>query len=125
LPTTLANFPQVSRNGTQQTPYVQLSGAITSIHLVGTASDAALEDVTNAITFTILASPTGSDADAVILQIEPWRGFTRINKFTGQPEPNPIDVGFGLDARQANAKISLRAEFAKPMIVGATLTGLP
>jgi hypothetical protein len=83
-----------------------------------------LSDPANTITFTILASPTGSDADALVIQTEPWQGFVRTNH-QGVQEPNPIDVGFGLDARRANDKIALRASFSRAMVVGATLTGLP
>lgn len=131
MPTTLANFPAISRSGTQQTPYVQLADGVTDIHLAGSASAAVLSDTSNAITFTILASPTGSDADARVLQVEPWQGFVRTNHQGGQ-EPNPIDVAFGLDARRAGDKISLRAWFHdqdtqadKAIVVGATLTSLP
>lgn len=125
MPTVLRQFPEQNRNGMQQTPYVQIPVGIDTIHLEGQAAASVLSDTGNAITFTILASPTGSDADARILAIEPWQGFIRFNRFTQQDEPNPIDVAFGLDARRRTERISLRAVFNRPMVVGATLTGLP
>jgi len=125
MPTVLRQFPEVSRSGTQQTAYVQIPAGITALHLEGQAAPSVLSDTGNAIEFTILASPTGTDADATILAIEPWQGFTRINKFTQVPEPNPIDVSFGLDGRHLTDKLALRATFNRAMVVGATLTGLP
>lgn len=124
MPTVLHQFPTQNRSGTQQTAYVQLPGGIDSIRLQGQASDPVLSNTANAITFTVLASPTGSDADSRVLVIEPWQGGTHPDH-SGATVPNPIDVGLGLDARRAGELVSLRAAFSRPMVVGATLTGLP
>ena len=125
MPTVLRQFPEISRSGTQQTAYVQIPPGITALHLEGQAAPSVLSDESNAITFTMLASPTGSDVDAVTIAIEPWQGFIRTNKNTGLQEPNPIDVAFGLDARRQGDKLALRATFNQAMVVGATVTGLP
>lgn len=125
MPTTLRSFPQISRSGTQQTPYAQLPSHFEGIHLTGQASAATLSNAANEILFVVLASPTGSDADAVVIGSEQWFGGTRINKNTGLTEPNPIDVAFGLDGRQLDSQIALKATFSQPMTVGALLEGLP
>jgi len=80
MPTVLRSFPEVSRSGTQQTGYVQLPVGILSIHLQGQAALDVLSDPANEIEFTVLASPTGSDADARILTIEPWHGGTESDR---------------------------------------------
>lgn len=125
MPTVLRQFPQVSRSGVQQTPYASQPQRFDSFQLTGQADSATLSDTANTIKFEILASPTGSDADSFVLQTEYWNGGTRVNKNTGQTEPNPIDVVFGGDARHADDKLAVRATFGRTMVVGATVTGLP
>jgi hypothetical protein len=125
MPTVLRQFPQQNRSGTQQTPYIAIPAGVTGIHLEGQASAATLSDGLNQITFTILASPDGTDANARTLDIEVWQGGTSFDKVTQQLIPTPIDVAFGLDARAIGSQISLRAVFSRTINVGATVSGLP
>lgn len=125
MPTQLRQFPEVSRSGTQQTAYIQIPMHFDELQLTGQAAASVLSDPANSITFTILASPTGQDSDARVLEIEYWQGGQVFDKTTQTTIPTPIDVAFALDARHANERVALRAAFNQPMVVGATLTGLP
>ena len=125
MPTVVRQFPQQNRNGTQQTAYAQLPSGVTSLQLTGQASDATLSNTANAITFVLLTSPTGSDADAHVIQTEYWQGGTMFDKRTQTMGPIPIDVAFGLASFDSDSFLSLRATFNRTMNVGATVTAFP
>lgn len=123
MPTLLRQFPEIARSGTQQTAYIVVPQRFDDLLLVGQAADAVLSDPANAVRFEVLSSQSGTGLDEVIIQVENWQGGLFIPKGGTTPISRPINIGFG--PVPDTGFLALRAIFSRPMVVGATLTGLP
>ena len=127
MSTVLRQFPEISRQGHQETAYSPAIPAnIQFINLVGIAADAVLSNTSNSIAFAITVSPDGTDGNPgnVLIYNDPWQGGVHHDK-TGVDVPNLVNITFGPLTQYVGYRLKIAVDIPVAMVIGATVTSLP